>query len=606
MSIVPTTLYQNSADALAGAGELESYTHPDYRYYKSDWTMIRDCIAGARRVKEKTTDYLPPLDDNAGTEYDAYMERAVFTNMTARTLGGWLGTVFRRPVKFDNVPENVLKYADRVSAAGHNANSYSKLLLQEILGIGRVGVLVDRDKDGKNKAYAAMYLAENILSWRTALIDGEEKTQYVLLREIVERKHYLDNPNDVKSASAQKLLSRAQGAERGVVLGARYRVLRFNEAGEYVQDVYEFRPNTVGDAREAFQAVQTDIKPTIGGAPLTEIPFYVAGPMGLGFHVQRAPLLDIADINIAHYRTSAQLEHGRFFTALPVYYVPDGGVGEGEYTVGPSVVWEVPMGSKPGILEYYGTGLGSLTASLQEKETHIAQLGGRVAGAGVRDQGSENSDVHASKQAHETSILLSATDAVSELMTKVMRLVLKWDRVDSADKATLKLNQDFKLQSVSARELRAVALLYQEGILPVDQLYRVLQESEYLSEDLTLAQFKKQLDDLNQFPNQPDVAAKHKGFPDAATMLQLKEGDKNRQHEADLQEQIDDAALDHIDAQGGLDMEATRQQQTFERQQAALDRKSEEKKAKDTAKVVAAKAKAGGEGGKKPAPGTKK
>lgn len=591
MSIAPNNMYTNSADALSGAGELDGYLHPDYRYYKQDWTMIRDCVAGSRRVKEKSDLYLPPLGDNAGTDYDSYKLRAVFTNMTARTLGGWLGTVFRRPIKIDDIPDDKRKYFDSITPNNMSANAYSKLLLQEVLGIGRIGVLVDRDPKGVNPAYAATYLAENILSWRTQVIDGKEKFVYVLLREIAERRHFLDNPANAADPQVQKLLVNSNGAERGTVLSPRYRVLRLDENGEYVQDVYEFRADTNGQQKASFQVITPGIKPVIGGAPLTEIPFYIAGPMGVDARVQRAPLLDVADLNIAHYRTSAQLEHGRFFTALPVYYVPDGGSGEGEgeYTVGPSVVWEVPAGSKPGILEYYGSGLSTLTQSLVEKEEHIAQLGGRVVGTGGRSQGSDNADVHASKQAHETSILLSATDAVSELMTRVMRMILTWDRVDGAAKVKVRLNQDFKLQSAGARELRAVALLYQQGILPVDQLYRVLQESEYLDDELTLDAFKKMLDDLNQFPNQPDVEAMHEGYPDAATKWQIKEGAKGRKHEKDLQQQIDDNAIDHADEQHGLDLEMTRTQQTFEAQQAALDRKSKEKQAKSNAKAAAAK-----------------
>lgn len=575
----PTAQYNNSLDALKGSNELSHYLHPDFRYYKTDWDLVRDCIAGSRRVKEKGELYLPRLGEG-GEEYEVYKERAVFTNLTARTLSGWLGTVFRRPVKITGIKDTQRKRFDSITPDGVNTNAYAKKLLQEVLAVGRIGVLVDRDPLGREAPYATMYLAENILCWRTKLVDGVIKLVYVMLREIVEKRHFLDDPAQARSGAVQKLLSR--DTERGAVLRPRYRVLRLNDAGEYVQDTYEFSPTTDGKGSE-FKTVEANIKPTLNGAAFTEIPFWIAGPNGVEYGVQKSPLYDIATINIAHYRTSAQLEHGRYFTALPVYYVQQnaGGEEESEYTIGPSVVWEVPAEAKPGILEYFGTGLKALTESLVEKENHVEQLGGRVAGAGARKQGSDNADVFAAKQSNETSILLCATDSVGDLLTKVLRFMLRWENADNADKLVVTLNQDFKLQSVGARELRAVALLYQSGILPVDELYRVLQESEYLSESITLDEFKKKLDDLAQFPNQPDVAAMHEGYPDAATKFQVEEGAAGRDHEKEL-----------LDGQGALDMEQTLTQQEFDRQEAQKDRKSEEKKAKATAKAAAATAKA--------------
>jgi hypothetical protein len=37
--------------------------------------------------------------------------------------------------------------------------------------------------------------------------------------------------------------------------------------------------------------------------------------------IEKPPILDILTLNLSHYKTYAQLEHGRFYTANPVYYV---------------------------------------------------------------------------------------------------------------------------------------------------------------------------------------------------------------------------------------------------------------------------------------------
>lgn len=502
----PRKVYGSNLDALKGAAVMSEYVHPDYLYYKSDWDKIRDVIAGERRVKEQAALYLPPMGDDE-TDYTDYISRAVFTNLTARTLSGFIGTVFRRPVKITGLKEIDKKALDRLTPEGMNAHGLAKRIVREILAVGRVGLLCDRDAAARNAPYAAVYLAENILSWRAEIVEGKEVLKYVLLREI------LDKPNYLNGATTT---ARRKKPTSGVELHERYRVLALDELGEYTQTLYSIVEDTNGQRL----VPELTIKPTRNGFPIREIPFWIAGPEGVAYNVQKSPLLDITTLNLAHYRTSAQLEHGRFYTALPIYYVPtDGANEEAEYIIGPSRVWEVSKDTKPGILEYYGTGLSGLATSMLEKEHHITQLGGRVAAGDTRQaQGSENNDVFNARAAHETSVLLNATEAGSDLLTRFVQFSLYWDNKDGT-KAKVIISQEFKLQNVGARELRAVALLYQSGILPVDELYRVLQESEFLSEDLTLEQFKAKLSDLSQFPNQPDVDAMHEGYPNMQSKI---------------------------------------------------------------------------------------
>ena len=80
----------------------------------------------------------------------------------------------------------------------------------------------------------------------------------------------------------------------------------------------------------------------------------------------------------------------------------------------------------------------------------------------------------------------------------------------------LKLNRDFASANVGAREMRAIATLYQSGILPVAELHRVFQEAELLSEDTTVEEFVSMLENPSSFPGQPNFDAMAEGFQDAA------------------------------------------------------------------------------------------
>jgi Domain of unknown function (DUF4055) len=501
--------YTSNRDAVRQSSELIGFLHPDYRQHKPDWNLIRDCVEGERRIKERGQEYLPPIGEG-GQTYTQYLQRAVYVNMVGRTISGLLGTVFRRPVKLLKKTQRIDKVVRNISLNGYDLHLFSKLVSREVLTTGRVGVLVDRPGPAEEgTAYLTYYIADNILSWRTERREGREVLVYVLLREVVEHQAFLGET----SASDPRFHGRPE-----TVLQARYRVLRLDAEGKYVQEVYQ--PQDTNTAMSLDSAPSQTITPSIRGARLDYIPFVIIGPESPTAAIQKSPVLDIATLNIAHYRTSAQLESGRYFTAIPVYWtnVKPGDEG-GDYTIGPSVVLELPPDSKLGIAEYYGSGLSHLAQSLLEKEQHISDLGGRVIHARAGES-SMSDNAAQLKNINETSILTNLTESVSTGLTWAVRWLLAWEDFEAeASTVTVKLNQDFKLLTIGARELRAVALLHQEGLLPIQEVFRVLQENEYVGEDVSEEEFVAMIENLENFPGQPDVEAMHEGFPDAQARL---------------------------------------------------------------------------------------
>lgn len=544
--------FQNSLDAVSARGELATYMHVDYKYHFPDWVSIRDGIAGERRVKEKGSVYLPALDVEYGTSFEVYKSRACFVNMIGRTVTGMVGTIFRRPVKVEGVDRKAL---ESVTVNNLDFNLFAKKLALEICSVGRVGVLVDmRDE----KPYMTEYIAENILSWRTSMVNGREELSYVLLREIIDESPRLDD---------EAAVSPPGGYYQTSSLSARYRVLLL-ENGVYKQRVYqvdstESNPSFVGrDFKE--------IVPTRNGKPFDFIPMVIMGPLSPTPEVQKSPILDIVVLNYAHYRTSAQLEHGRFYTALPVYYVPTApGQESADYHVGPSVVWEVPPDSKPGILEYYGQGLATLATSLTEKEEHIAQLGGRI--MGIRPQATAESDnIFRMKQANEMSILLNVTESMTLGLDKILRWYLDWQRINTS-KLRIRMNQDFKALQIAARELRALALLYQEGILPIQAVYESLQAAEFIPEEWTLEEFTEMLNNMENFPNQPDVEAKSEGFANAQARQQREIADEQIDTQFDMASEMFEQTkiTTQVDHENAIELEKIKSANKIKEQKAA-------------------------------------
>jgi hypothetical protein len=65
----------------------------------------------------------------------------------------------------------------------------------------------------------------------------------------------------------------------------------------------------------------SEVYPLMNGKPLDFIPFTFLSADDTTPEVDEPPLIDLVNMNLSHYRTCADLEHGAHFTGLPTPYV---------------------------------------------------------------------------------------------------------------------------------------------------------------------------------------------------------------------------------------------------------------------------------------------
>ena len=118
------------------------------------------------------------------------------------------------------------------------------------------------------------------------------------------------------------------------------------------------------------------------------------------------PLLDLANVCLSHYRSSADLEHGRHFTALPQVRTSQELIQMNTtkaFMSGQGTAWVIPNEqAKVGFLEFSGQGLGSLERALEQKKKMMAVLGARLLEG---PKGVEAAETARIRQNTETSIL---------------------------------------------------------------------------------------------------------------------------------------------------------------------------------------------------------
>ena len=73
--------------------------HHQYEYCVSKWKLVRDCMAGAKAIREAGEVYLPnpnPNNSDSISRYKTYVQRAIFTNVIKPTNDSMVGMAFRK------------------------------------------------------------------------------------------------------------------------------------------------------------------------------------------------------------------------------------------------------------------------------------------------------------------------------------------------------------------------------------------------------------------------------------------------------------------------------------------------------------------------------
>jgi hypothetical protein len=444
--------------------------HPEYITAASDWRKCRDAVAGQRIVHGRSVAYLPKLSGQTDAEYAAYKARAVFYNATARTLDGLSGLVFRKKPVVE-MPGGLRDFLGDVDMGGLPFSSLAEMVVENVLITGRAGVLIDypRAADGVitlgnatemgMRPLLRLYRAEQIVNWQVGRIGNATIPVRIVLAETVEE----SSEDDFVANSVLQ-----------------YRVLELVD-GEYVQRVFR-----------QIDGVQQQVElivPKMNGRPLSRLPFVFFGPQDVSHSVAKPPLLDLVEVNLSHYRTTADYEHGAHFTGLPTAVVTGHTMSDGDtLSIGGGVAWVFPEPeAKASYLEFKGEGLQALERLLDRKESQMASLGARMLAPEKRTaEAAETARIH---RHGENSVLASLSNAVSLGLTKVFEWARDWQGLTGNVK--VELNRDFLPVSMSAQDLTALIAAWQGGAIAKRDLFDNLKTGEIVSGDRSFEELER-------------------------------------------------------------------------------------------------------------------
>lgn len=452
-------------------------THENYDKFIRSWRFVRDAIDGDSAIKAGGELYVPKLSGQTPEEYKAYIGRPYFEGYTQRVADGLTGLLFSKTPKVE-APKQLMELDKNFDLNGSTLTDYAQEIASEVLEVGRVGALVDMGRDeNQNRPYATLYSTENIINWKHENINNQNTLTMVVLTET--EKTWISQ-FDVENTTI-------------------YRVLLLNadkksKIRKYEQHIY--RPKQDDNNKVTSYDVEILI-PLMNGKPLTYIPFVSITPEKLTIEPCKPPLIDVARVNVAHFKLNVDYYHGMHFTALPTPYgtgTRQGARGAGgqetPFHIGSTeFTWLLEPQAKLSFLEFEGKGLETLENEKSKLIDSMVVLGSNMLQGDKNTAEAENTV--AMRSAGQNATLISTADTISRGITKVLEIMAEWMGVSG--EISYKLNTDYNLTQMSSALLKELISGRTLGEIPRKVLFDTLKDGEIIKEDVTYEDYENML-----------------------------------------------------------------------------------------------------------------
>lgn len=483
--------------------------HEFYKQRSEQWTRCRDAASGSDAVKAAGAKYLPMLDSHKAKpeKFREYLLRALFYNATGRTVAGLSGAIFQKAPAIETKNAIADEHIKDITLTGLPLDIFALNITRDFLITGRIGILVDMSSEEavNERPYWVSYRAEDIINWRFRPMGGDQELCLVVLREKIEAVEE-DDEFDTDSDDVQ------------------YRVLRLTPEGIYTQQIYVEDESAKGSEKK-YVAKAPPVVPLRRGRALDFIPF------SLPWNTMEPPLLDLVDVNLSHYRGSADLKHGLHFTALPTPWVSDyTGTKDEPIAIGSGVALSLGKEGRAGMMEFTGKGLSAIREDLQDMQKMMATLGARLLEEAPHY--AETALSVSMRHSSDYATLRMIAQQIEQQITWSLKVHVWWlgtEKLVADVEANVELNKVFYDQAITADELRALLMALQANSISFTTFYSRLQNTGWTREGVNAEDELKEIKtqdwqppekSVGQLEGSPDPKAKPgrpevKGKPDA-------------------------------------------------------------------------------------------
>lgn len=438
-------------------------------------TVVRDLWAGNERVKACAQTYLPQAPREDAQDYRVRLQRATLYNVFRNTVIGLMGYGFREPPKLqEDVPAQLQTDWENIDLAGTHGDVFARDVGTDATTTGHAAILVDYpageasanySDDLAKRPYWVPLTKDQLLSWRTTIEEGRT----VLTQLVIEEQ------------------SCVPVGTFGDTLQTRYRVFT-REKPDIGTPVVRWQLLEIAPNKAVVVIDQGDV-PTQDEIPVAEI--VTAGRRAL--FDSDPPFLDLAHLNLAHYRQWSDYDSSIHMTCVPLLFTA-GFLMKDEQgkdiPVGPNTGLNSPHpDGKAAYVTHSGESLDQVRRSLEDLENRMAALG--LAALATQKRAAETATAKAMDKGATDSALAVTMRGIQDGLERAMYFHARYYGLE--DGGSVEMNADFVDMVMDAAVMTAWGTLAQALNLPPRVVIEALIAGGRLPEDTDVDELEREM-----------------------------------------------------------------------------------------------------------------
>ncbi len=405
------------------------------------WELLEALQGGTFAIRKGHRKYLPQEPREQDSSYDVRLQRSVCSPFTIRIERMLAGMLTRKPVRLDDVTDQIREQLFDVDLQGNDLQSWLFSTSRICLRYGHVGVLVDAPKAGEDgRPYWIAISPRDIIGWRSELKDGKQELTQLRLSE--------------KIIVPDGLYGEKQVEQVRVLTPGAFEIFQKDQKGD-------------------FRVVDE------GTTSLSEIPFSVAYSNRVGVLESFPPLADIAELNLQHYQVQSDLGNQLHISAVPMLALFGFPAAAEEISAGPGEALSLPEGAAASYIEPAGNSYDAQFRRLDQIVSQINDLGlAAVMGAKLSAETAESKRIDRSQG---DSTMMVVAQQMQDLIDNCLRFHA--DYLQESQAGSSLVNRDFMGARLEPQEIQALLQLYTAGTVTQETLLLQLEAGEVLGDD---------------------------------------------------------------------------------------------------------------------------
>jgi len=470
--------------------------HPAYTEHVADWKQMRDTYKGEKRVKARSTQYLPATsghitDGYGGNDpnaigvlaYDAYLKRARYHNFVREAVQMAVGMMHNQPPKIE-LPEAM---KDIRSSKGEKLEDLLRRINAEQLLVGRVGIMADlplEPGDGPDQPILALYGAERIINWD---VGNTDLTQDALNMVILDETTHIRKDNFMWDLTTQ---------HRILIIGE---VDENDPQGTYQQGLF----------RDTAFVKTGLIRPAYKGRQLDEIPFVIVNSVDVTAEPDDPVLLDLSNLCLTLYRADADYRQNLFMQGQDTFVTIGGAFEEDDKVrTGAGARIDLPLGADAKYVGVQSTGLQEQREAINKLESRAGTMGAQTLDSTSRER--ESGDSMRIRVASRTADLNQIADAGAMALEDILKICARW-MGENPDEVKVTPNKEFGEMPLTGQTMVEMATARTLGFpISAKSLHDLARKRKVTAltfeEEQEAAKLEAEEDHPFKTPEKPDMA----------------------------------------------------------------------------------------------------